>query len=283
VWQRRVAATQPLTGGWTSTVTRLTAETGEQAVLRLMTKQPWRRHAPGLLARDEAVQKQLEPTAIPAPRSIATDLSGVESGAPAHLMSCLPGRLDYSGKQAIEPLAQLLVEIHHFDPGADRPREYQSWAGPDKWVVPGWAQEPHLWNRAFHELAQPAPGYEGTFLHRDFHLGNVLWTGNRITGVVDWVETSWGPAGLDVAHAATYLAMLHGNEPAARFAEAYFRRVGRPAAEEFRYWNLMDVVGYLPDPAKVVHPWRDAGLEVTDRQAQTRLEQRLKAILEAHE
>jgi aminoglycoside phosphotransferase (APT) family kinase protein len=65
-----------------------------------------------------------------------------------------------------------------------------------------------LWNEAFALLEHPTPIYEGTFLHPDFHLGNVLWSHGRITGVVDWVETSWGPPALDVAHAATYLAML---------------------------------------------------------------------------
>jgi hypothetical protein len=43
---------------------------------------------------------------------------------------------------------------------------------------------------------------------------DVLFTdtddGPRISGVVDWVETSWGPADLDVAHCSTNLVLLHG-------------------------------------------------------------------------
>ena len=41
----------------------------------------------------------------------------------------------------------------------------------------------------------------------------------------------------------------------------------------------MDVVGYLPDPTKVVQPWRDQGLEITDELARARLEQRLADVL----
>ena len=151
------------------------------------------------------MQNQLSASQIPAPQSIALDLSGAEAGAPAHLMSWLPGRLrlDSAAEQIIEELAKLLVAIHGFDPGAAKPREYQSWADPGKRVIPQWARRPALWERGFEELAQPAPAYLGTFLHRDFHLGNVLWEHGQVSGVVDWVETSWGPACLDVAHASS--------------------------------------------------------------------------------
>lgn len=263
---------------------RLTGEDGEQAVLRLMTKEPWRRHAPGLLAREAAVQQQLRSSELPVPQSIALDLSGDAAGAPAHLMSWLPGRLclDDATDDVLETLARTLVTIHRFEPGPDRPREYQSWASPAKRVLPPWAQRQPLWRAAFELLEQPAPSYTGTFLHRDFHLGNLLWSGGRITGVVDWVETSWGPADLDVAHAATYLAMLHGAEAGARFAHAYRRRTGERLDEEaFRFWNVMDIVGYLPDPAKVVQPWRDSGRPISDDLARHRLEQRLGDVLRA--
>ena len=47
-----------------------------------------------------------------------------------------------------------------------------------------------------------------------------------VTGVVDWVETSWGPAWLDVAHCRTNLAITHGTEVADRFGAAYQRLTG---------------------------------------------------------
>jgi aminoglycoside phosphotransferase (APT) family kinase protein len=262
----------------------LTGEDGEQAVLRLMTKEPWRRHASGLLGREAAVQQQLRSSDLPVPQSIALDLSGDAAGAPAHLMSWLPGRLclDDASDDVLETVARTVGTIHRFEPGPDRPREYQSWAAPAKRVLPPWARRLPLWRAAFELLERPAPSYPGTFLHRDFHLGNLLWSGGLITGVVDWVETSWGPADLDVAHAANYLAMLHGAEAGTRFAHAYRRRTGARLDEEaFRYWNVMDIVGYLPDPAKVVQPWRDSGRPISDDLARHRLEQRLGDVLRA--
>ncbi|GAA1650756.1 phosphotransferase family protein [Actinoplanes couchii] len=276
-WHRRIVDVRPLTGGWTSTMLALTADDGERAVLRLMTKEPWRRHAAGLLTREATVQRQLHGSRIPVPRSIALD-------PPAHLMSWLPGnlRLDSAAEDVLEVMAQTLADIHHFDPGLDRPRLYQSWAPPGKRVIVPWMRRPELWGQAFELLEQPAPAYAGTFLHRDFHLGNLLWSRGHISGVVDWVETSWGPADLDVAHAATYLAMLHGIEASIRFTDAYRRRTGdRSDEEQCRYWNVLDIVGYLPDPVKVVQPWRDSGLDITDDLARRRLEQRLEHVLRA--
>ncbi|XVU21092.1 phosphotransferase family protein [Actinoplanes sp. CA-054009] len=266
VWGRRVTGVRPLSGGWTSTVVRLDGDDGERAVLRLMTKEPWRRHAAGLLGREAAILNRLAGAAIPVARSLGLDVTGAGAGAPAHLMSWLPGRLrlEPDGK-VLEPLARMLAEIHAVD---ERPRDFQSWAPPGKRVVPLWTQRHALWERAFLLLQEPAPDFHGTFLHRDFHLGNVLWSGDEITGVVDWVEASWGPAELDVAHAATYLAMLHGLDAAAGFS---------PAPHE--YWTVMDIVGYLPDPAKVAQPWRDCGRDVSDALARRRLEEWLAFVL----
>lgn len=284
VWQRRVVEVCRLTGGWTSTMLALTADDGERAVLRLMTRQPWRRHAAGLLAREATVQRQLDGSRVPVPRSIAVDLSGDAAGAPAHLMSWLPGtlRLDSAADDVVRGLAAVLVDIHRVEPGRERPREYQSWAPAAKRVVPPWARRPALWERAFALLGQPAPAYAGRFLHRDFHSGNVLWSQGRISGVVDWVETSWGPADLDVAHAATYLAMVHGVDAADRFTQAYHRRADERRDEDrARYFAVLDVVGYLPDPVKVAQPWRDCGLDISDDLARDRLEQRLEQVLRA--
>ncbi|XVV17021.1 phosphotransferase family protein [Actinoplanes sp. CA-131856] len=270
VWGRRVTAVHPLRGGWTSTVVRLDGDDGERAVLRLLTKDPWRRHADGLLGREASILTSLAASSIPVARSLALDVTGAGAGSPAHLMSWLPGRLRLDTTEVLEPLARLLTAIHRV---TERPRDYQSWAPPNKRVVPQWTRRPALWEQAFRVLEQPPPKFRGTFLHRDFHLGNVLWSEGGVTGVVDWVEASWGPADLDVAHAATYLAMLHGMAAATAFTDACAPRA------ETSYWTVMDIVGYLPDPAKVAQPWRDCGLTVTDDRARHRLEEWLAAAL----
>jgi len=278
VTARRVSAAEDMTGGWTSTMLALTLADGERLVLRLMDRQPWRTHAEGLLRREADVQCQLADTDIPAPVSVAVDPAGADAGTPAHLMSWLPGELELRrcDGDLLTRLAQLLVAIHAVTP-IPRPRAYQSWAPPAKRVVPPWSRRPGLWRQAFSVLEQAPPVHAGVFLHRDFHLGNVLWRDGRVTGVVDWVETSWGPAQLDVAHARSYLAMLHGPDIAEEFGRTYDRLAG--AHPDRGYWDVLDIVGYLPGPEKVVTPWHERQVDVGPEQAKERLEIHLATVL----
>ena len=75
----------------------------------------------------------------------------------------------------------------------------------------------------------------------------MLWSNDQISGVVDWVETSIGPAWLDVAHCCTNIAIGHGDDSADLFAAAYVARTGR---EPQPYFDVMDIVGFLPPPGK---------------------------------
>ena len=260
----------------------LTSDDGSQSVLRLMTEEPWRRHADGLLSRESLVQTQLADSDVPAPRSIALDARGEQTGVPAHLMSYLPGalELDRGDDGQVEALAALLTRIHAIDPAdGGWPRSYQSWAWPEKRIVPVWSDRPALWRRAFAVLDGEPPTYEPTFLHRDFHPGNVLFDGGTITGVVDWVETSWGPAELDVAHCSTALSLLHGTDAAKDFRDEY-RSAGGTLGDD-RHWWLIDAVGFLPDPEKVAAPWRQSGRpDLAARLARRRLEAHLGWVLD---
>jgi aminoglycoside phosphotransferase (APT) family kinase protein len=258
-----------LTGGWTSTMLSLTTERGDAAVLRLMTEEPWRSHGEGLTTREHETQRMLAGTDVPAPRPLALDPTGEQAGDPAHLMSLLPGTTDLrrSSPADLETMARTLMAIHTVKPVV-RPRTFQSWAVPAKQVVPAWANESAAWEEAFAVLAQDPPPYDGTFLHRDFSPRNLLWSGDRLTGVVDWVETSWGPAWLDVAHCRTILAIHAGAEAADRFAAAYVAMTGR---EPQPYYDVMDVVGLLPHPDRV--PF------LSDPDHQVRIESHLVSLL----
>jgi aminoglycoside phosphotransferase (APT) family kinase protein len=265
-----VVEARPLGGGITATTLALTAASGDRAVLRLMTNEPWRTHGARMTARERETQLMLADTDVPAPRSIALDADGSHTGEAAHLMTLMPGRVDeeQADDAYLQALAETLAGIHELRP-ARQPRAYQSWAVPAKRVVPDWAADPAAWRQAFAIVDQDPPAYEGTFLHRDFQARNVLWTGRDITGVVDWVETSWGPASLDVAHCRTHLAFTHGTAVADRFAEAYAGLTGRD--EPAPYWDVLDLVGWLPSPSRVAI--------VSEPAQQARLEEHLLSVL----
>lgn len=255
-----VVARRVLTGGWTSTILALTHADGRDTVLRVIDREPWSRHRAALTTRERDTQAFLASTVVPAPRTLALD---AEHGR--HLMTLLPGATDLgrTSNEDVRALAETLATIHELSP-ADPPRTYQSWAWEAKYVVPAWADEPAVWTDCFALLRTEPPGYEPTFLHRDYRPRNVLWDADPsggISGVVDWVETSTGPAWLDVAHCATSLALVAGPERAEAFRASYVARTGRVREP---YWEVMDAVGLIPPP----------GVEgmVTDPVEQRRLE-----------
>jgi aminoglycoside phosphotransferase (APT) family kinase protein len=146
-----------------------------------------------------------------------------------------------------------------------------------------------VWRRAVDVIRRPAPEHRACFLHRDFHPGNVLFTGGgdelRVSGVVDWVETSWGPADLDVAHCSTTLALLHGVEAGMGLADRYVAAGGvlteNPA--DHLYWRVLDALGFAPDGEKVAVAWRELGREdLTPAVLTRRLEQYLRALMERY-
>lgn len=279
---------QPLAGGWTSDMRRVRLrDRGRErdVVLRRIFREPWRSHAAALLTREAGVLTMLAGSEVPVASLIAVDPAGARAGAPALAMSLLPGGL-VLGSDALHArlgeLARVLVAIHRVRPAA-LPRPYESWAAPDRLAVPAWAGDPVAWRRAITVVAGGPPPHTPCFLHRDFHPGNVLFDGAAVSGVVDWVETSWGPADLDVAHCGTSLALLHGPHAADAFRAAYLARGGRldPAPARRAYWELVDALGHLPDPGKMGRPWRDAGrADLTDAKVRVRLDEHVRRVIQ---
>jgi aminoglycoside phosphotransferase (APT) family kinase protein len=256
-----ITGVRRLSGGWTSTMLALTAAQGETSVLRLMDREPWRSHGPALTAREHVTLETLAGSGLPA--------DGRHCGDPAHLMSLLPGsvQVERHDDDSLAALADLLASIHAVDPlPAVRPCE--SWAFEAKYLVPGWASDAATWEAAFDVLRSEPPAFAPTFIHRDFQPRNVLWDGGRISGVVDWVETSIGPAWLDVAHCLTSLVLWHGTDVADAFAAAYVDRTGCTPQP---YFEVMDLVAFLPAPGRREY--------VVDPEERVRFEARLATVL----
>jgi aminoglycoside phosphotransferase (APT) family kinase protein/dienelactone hydrolase len=285
---RTITGTRFLAGGWSSQMRGLTLDDGTGLVLRSFVKPFFRYHAPGLLAREASVLTLLAgQDGIPAPALVAVDASAEQCDHPSLLMSSLPGRVRVDEEdldRRLDLLAGQLARIHRVVPD-ERPRLYQAWTSPERVRTP----EGALWERAVDVIRRDPPPYEGCFLHRDFHPGNVLFSGEgaglRITGVVDWVETSWGPADLDVAHCSTALALLHGPEYGLGFRDRYEAHGGRRPATgaDHLYWRLLDALAYAPDVAKLAGPWRELGrTELTAGVLGERLEAYVGGLVERY-
>ncbi|MFB7266480.1 phosphotransferase family protein, partial [Streptomyces nojiriensis] len=268
----RIEQVVRLRGGWTSQMRRLDLRGPDgrrSLVLRSFVAPFYVRHAEGLLTREAAILRLLCDTDVPAATLVAVDATAQHCDHPSLLMSLLPGTVrldDRNAEDRAELLARQLVRIHQLPTAADqRPRTYQAWASPERVSPPAATGRPELWQRAVDVIRREPPAHRGRFLHRDFHPGNVLFTGAdedlRISGVVDWVETSWGPADLDVAHCSTALALLHGVPAGMGFADRYAAAGGTLTEDRTAHlpWRLLDALGSAPNAEKVGVPWREPG------------------------
>ena len=192
----------------------------------------------------------LADTAVPAPRLHAADLAGAFCDHPALLESWLPGspawrRDDLDG--CLARAAEVLVAIHavRVPSDAQLPR-YTTYEDPTRLVSPPFTTRPGLWERVREALRTPPPAHRDTFIHRDYHPGNVLCDESRVTGVVDWATAAWGPPGIDLARMRLNLAAQHGRAAADRFAVLYAAMGGDESARS-GYWDLLDAADALAD------------------------------------
>ncbi|MFG6197766.1 phosphotransferase family protein [Nonomuraea sp. JJY05] len=289
----RIVETEALHGGINAEMRRLTIGTRHggtrDLVLRTLVNMEY---AEDWLNREAGALTLLTGTDVPVPGLVAVDPTAAHCEYPSLLMTHLAGRtvLDDEGLETRVPLlARQLAAIHALRP-AERPRKYVTLTTADTVVVPKGA-DAAVWAAAIDVIRKPAPPYEGRFLHRDFQPGNVLFAmsppspaGARITGVVDWAATSWGPADLDVAHCSTNLALLHGPAWGLRFAEAYEEAGGVLAAatSERLYWQVRDALAASEEVQVVSQPWREAGrAELTTRSVEERLDAYVIALMDA--
>jgi aminoglycoside phosphotransferase (APT) family kinase protein len=187
-----VISARALRGGMSSAVHLLTAQDGtrrRQAVLRRYVRPELNAEEPDIAAREARALRAAGSAGVPTPALLAVDPAGTQAGAPAVLMSRLPGRVDWWPSDTgrwLRRLAAVLPAIHAaplppagligpFAP--DLPASYQP---------PPWARYPRIWERAADISRGPAPVLPQVLVHRDFHPGNVLWRRGTVSGVVDW-------------------------------------------------------------------------------------------------
>lgn len=196
-----------------------------------------------------------------APRPIAFASHDVGFGCPVVLMSFVEGKVDILPgdlQQWLDGLAVALAAIHAHaaDPLS---RRYSSWVERDLLTAPTSSANPLVWRRAMDywtrrsESADEAWPSRAVFLHRDYHPANVLWHDGAVSGVVDWVNSCRGPAGIDVGHCRMNLVQMRGVATADRFLASY-----QAAAPEFiydPYWDIDTALDMCLPAPEFYAPW----------------------------
>lgn len=240
--------------GQTTTIWVVFVDGVQTHIVREITSREWVQREPSVLSQEPLALKMLAGSGIPVPRLLAHDTNASIQGLALTLMTSLPGQVhDTSTPPSHAKLAaaaRMLVQVH------EQPIDTRHGAWPrfrphyfnqaTRIFVPTWAQNPDAWRDAIELFRTECDATERlddvVTLHRDYHFGNLLWQGDRISAVLDWISSCAGPRAVDVAHCRWNLCRFHGHESCDIFTEAY----GLPVPHLERM-DVVACVGGLPD------------------------------------
>jgi aminoglycoside phosphotransferase (APT) family kinase protein len=193
--------------------------------------------------REAAILTGLATSDLPAPRLVAFDAEAEHCSCPALLMTRLPGRMllrPTDSDDWLHQMAELLPRIHAAQVDAP-PAEI--WVDPADLMTPDWSSDDGMWQAAFDLFHSGPPDGDRCFIHHDYQQFNLLWTGQALSGVVDWVSASYGSPDIDVAHCRLNLTVVYSAEHAARFLSRYEAVAGRRVEP---WWDVAGLLVYLP-------------------------------------
>lgn len=275
----RVVGWRRLTGGLTSAVHRLTMErrgVRSSYVLRRFAAGEYADDGRRAVAAETAVLGALERSGgVPVPRVIGSTTEAAHGG-PAVLMTRMPGKLllmPSDRESWLRQMAQMLVRIHTLAIAAV---PFESWIDPAQLTPPPDATRPKVWRRAIAIVRETrAPG-RTCFVHRDYQHFNLLWSRERLTGVIDWAGACNGPPEIDVGHCRLNLTLLFSVEVAERFHAMYEAEAGRALDA---YWDVHALLAYGPDWKQFL-PYQIDGRAPFDAEGMTaRMEEVLERAL----
>lgn len=233
----RVTAVAPLPGGITADMDRITVDspTGvTDVVLRRWPGEDW---TEGLVAREACALAAIRGHGVPAPRLLAMDQDGAETGVRCTLTSFLTGQPDLAPADVQSFLSQLATTQAAIHAVPDHPQTWRhGWHGdgtptpsPDRYCV---RYRPLDWlaDRGLREAAREAVSgplaQEKVLVHGDYQHFNVLWCDGRLTGVVDWPNAATGNRDSDIGHCRLNLAVLFDTRTAGDYLVIYERAAG---------------------------------------------------------
>lgn len=209
---------------------------------------------PWYVPRDEVMALQtLESVDLPVPRLVAADTDAVECDVATLLVTWLPGSPPEPPGDVdsiVERIPTALRAIHATEahPTLRRYRPYFESDGHTAGDLhpPTWSRDPSLWEGAFEAVASRPPDGPIRFIHRDYHHGNTLWSGDALTGIIDWTTGCLGPPGIDVAQMRINLAWDYDLETADA-SLVNWQSVSGESEPQHPYWDLLDAVDWLSD------------------------------------
>lgn len=124
--------------------------------------------------------------------------------------------------------------------------------------------------------------YNKAFIHNDFHQYNIMVSGGRLTGILDWVDATVGEAQVDVALFSLLAEAAGYPEVAETFVTAY-RQVSAFSLEELKFYvTLLAIQKFLQIPLQAKQIEETGQVEKAELMIslQSRLEKNFIKIIE---
>lgn len=232
-------AVERVTGGLDTLLWRV--EAGERYALRVFTASQVE-----TAAKEETVMALARRAGVPAPEVVT---SGSWNDLPALLLSWCPGR----------PVAEVLRR----EPwrgwqvgvlvGREQARLHRVEGVPDE-LPAATTGEPESWiglagDALVAEALAELPLRHDALIHLDYHPGNVIVDGDRVSGILDWANARLGDPRADLARTETLVRLATGGSPVTTFASRLFLRGWRHGYRE----TLAD-----PEAMPLFHAWASA-------------------------
>jgi aminoglycoside phosphotransferase (APT) family kinase protein len=205
-----------------------------------------------------AVAAAALPFSVPAP--LAQDPLAQHCDLPALLMTRARGQIALSlddWQSRVRALGRTLAAFHAANvpcPASveayEVERNRRDKQLPDGIATPDWSR---VW-----ELVLAGEWSGSALIHGDYHIGNALFEGAELTGIIDWTTARRGPTEFDVSYCRMDLALVLGATAPDIFAAAYEDARGAKL-RELALWDLAASVQAYPDAASWLPGWVDAG------------------------
>jgi aminoglycoside phosphotransferase (APT) family kinase protein len=221
---------------------------------------------------------------VSTPEPVSLDDNGVWFGAPAFVMTALPGRSGFALRDVhawTSGAATALATIHDFAPDVAGAAVLPRWR---RWqpTTEGLGSDSVRAGNALSALYSVAADAPVVFSHDDYNPGNVLFCNDSLSGVIDWSEVTVEPRQAAVALYRHMLAIHPGGIAPDLFLASYQAAAGMEL-DNVPLWDILyGLRGSRPVP-HWVRAFRAHGVPVTGevikarslrwiRQALTRVE-----------
>jgi aminoglycoside phosphotransferase (APT) family kinase protein len=203
------------------------------------------------LATEAAALRLAAGAGISVPGLLGADCAQA-AGVPLLLTGRLPGSRqiprDYDAPR-LRRLGALAARIHSIplEPSPALPARDQPAEGMDFARMRREQGASPLLRAAEEVVAAARPAFaHSVLIHGDLWLGNMLWSGGRPSGVLDWEFAGSGAPGLDLGYLRCDATLCFGTAAAAAVLDGWEEAAGRAAAD-IAYWDAVAALATPPD------------------------------------